>query len=445
MLLGGTAPDGGLWMPATWPELSAGEVRALAGLSYEETAQSVLRPFVEGVFNEDALREILADAYTGFSIPERVALRSLGRDRWLLELHHGPTLAFKDLAMQVLARMMERALARRGRRAVILGATSGDTGSAAIEAFRGLFGVEIFILFPEGRVSEVQRRQMTTPTDANVHAIAIRGDFDDAQRLVKALFADSEFRKRVELVAVNSINWVRIAVQAVYYFYAALRLGAPARRVAFCVPSGNFGDAFAGYAAGRMGLPVERLLVATNSNDILHRIIDSGRGERCAVTPTSSPSMDIQVASNFERALFEAAGGDGDAVRRQMEESAATGVLALRAGQRSWLGERFASARADEAETRAAMRRAREEHGILVDPHTAVGLHAADSLEVEAPCAILATAHPAKFPSAVKEACGVEPPRPARLRAALAGEERVQVVDADATTIRQIIERRVQS
>ena len=443
-LLGGLARDGGLYLPAAWPELTMSALQGMDNLTYEETALRVMRPYTADTFEESELRGLIGDAYSGFTDPERTPLVPAGPNCWLLELHHGPTLAFKDLAMQLLARMMEAVLARQGERATVLGATSGDTGSAAIEAFRGSSRVSVFILFPEGRVSEVQRRQMTVPGDSNVHAIAIRGDFDDAQGLVKAMFNDHEFRDRLALVAINSINLTRILVQAVYYFFAALRLRMLERGVVFCVPTGNFGDVFAGYAALRMGLPLKRLVIATNSNDILHEVLETGRGTKRTVMPTSSPSMDIQVPSNFERALFEAAGRDGKSVRERMEKFSHTGVLTLQTEERSYLNSIFVSARASEAETNSAIRRTAREHGILVDPHTAVGLHALESVGSDHPSVVLATAHPAKFPGAVEAASGHRPKVPERLKAALCGRERYEIVDARLDAVKQTIEKEMQ-
>ena len=313
-MLAGLARDGGLYLPETWPELSAAEIAGFAGLGYEEVAFRVMWPFVEGAFTAPEFREILARAYQGFDHAVRCPLVQIGPNDWLLELFHGPTLAFKDVAMQLIGQMFEASLKRSGRRLTIVGATSGDTGSAAIEAFRGRAGVDVFILYPDGRVSEVQRRQMTTPPDSNVHALAIAGDFDDAQARVKDMFNDHVFRDAVGLAGVNSINWARVLAQAVYYFTAAVALGAPRRPVSFTVPTGNFGDVFAGYVAKRMGLPIERLVIATNQNDILHRTLATGAHKRQGVAPSISPSMDIQVSSNFERLLFDLYDRQGAAV-----------------------------------------------------------------------------------------------------------------------------------
>ena len=331
-MLAGLARDGGLYVPETWPRLSPGEIAALAGLPYEEVALRVMRPFMGDAFAEDELRGIIARAYAGFDHAARVPLVQVGPNDWLLELFHGPTLAFKDVAMQLIGQLFEASLKRSGRRITIVGATSGDTGSAAIEAFRGREGVEVFILFPAGRVSEVQRRQMTTPTEANVHALAIDGDFDDAQARLKDLFNDHAFRDGVGLAGVNSINWARVLAQTVYYFTAAVALGAPHRPVSFSVPTGNFGDVFAGYVAKRMGLPIDRLVIATNQNDILHRTLACGEHRRAKVLPSISPSMDIQVSSNFERLLFDLYDREGAAVAALMGELGA-GRLRARSGR----------------------------------------------------------------------------------------------------------------
>ena len=304
-MLAGLARDGGLYVPESWPTMTPAEIAALAGLPYPEAAFRVMRPFVADAFPEPEFRAILARAYAGFRHPAVAPLVQLGPNDWLLELHHGPTLAFKDVAMQLIGGLFEASLKRSGRRITIVGATSGDTGSAAIEAFRGREGIEVFILFPDGRVSEVQRRQMTTAAEANVHALAIAGDFDDAQARVKDMFNDHAFRDGVGLAGVNSINWARVLAQTVYYFTSAVALGAPHRPVSFTVPTGNFGDIFAGWVAKRMGLPIDRLVIATNQNDILHRTLETGEHRRAGVRPSISPSMDIEVSSNFERLLFE--------------------------------------------------------------------------------------------------------------------------------------------
>ncbi len=402
-----------------------------------------MRPFVGDAFGDAEFRAILARAYAGFDHVARAPLRQIGSNDWLLELFHGPTLAFKDVAMQLIGQMFEASLARSGRRLTIVGATSGDTGSAAIEAFRGKAGVEVFILYPDGRVSEVQRRQMTTPPEANVHALAIAGDFDDAQARLKELFNDHAFRDGVGLAGVNSINWARVLAQTVYYFTAAVALGAPHRPVSFTVPTGNFGDIFAGYVAKRMGLPIARLVIATNQNDILHRTLQTGEHRRAAVAPSISPSMDIQVSSNFERLLFELYDREGAAVAALMGELGAAGGFALSQGALARLRADFDSARASEAETAAAIAETYRATGAVICPHTAVGIHAARLCRGDpaVPMVVLATAHPAKFPDAVEAACGVRPALPDRLASLMTRPERVTRVANEIEAIKDVIGR----
>ena len=436
-MLSGLARDGGLYVPESVPVMPPDEIAALAGLSYEDAAYRVMRPFVGDCFTDGEFRAIIGRAYAGFGHPARCPLVQIGPNDWLLELHHGPTLAFKDLAMQLIGQMFETVLSRRAERVTIVGATSGDTGSAAIEAFRGLDAVDLFILYPRGRVSEVQRRQMTTPTEANVHAIAVEGDFDDCQALLKAMFNDHAFRDEVGLAAVNSINWARVMAQVVYYFTAAVALGAhggrSGRAVSFSVPTGNFGDIFAGHVARRMGLPIERLIIATNENDILHRTLESGVYETRGVTPTHSPSMDIQVSSNFERLLFDRYDGDGGAVAQSMAELGASGRFALAQGAAERLREGFCSARSDQVQTAAMIARVAREGGPVLDPHSAIGVAAAGICrgDPSVPMIALGTAHAAKFPDAVEEACGVRPALPARLADLYRREERVTVAPND--------------
>ncbi|MEP5262866.1 MAG: threonine synthase, partial [Nitratireductor sp.] len=396
-LLTGLARDGGLYVPAEWPRWTESEIASLAGLTYEETAFRVMRPYIGAAIADKDLREMIAAAYAGFRHEAVVPLRQMAANDWLLELFHGPTLAFKDVAMQILARLFDHVLAAKGRRITVVGATSGDTGSAAIEAFRGRDTTDIFILHPKGRVSEVQRRQMTTVLDMNVHNIAVEGSFDDCQALVKAMFNDHAFRDEVSLAGVNSINWGRVMAQIVYFFTSAVALGAPHRPVSFSVPTGNFGDIFAGFVAAKMGLPIEKLIVATNVNDILARTLETGRYEVGKVVATISPSMDIQVSSNFERLLFDAYGQDGAAVTRLMQGLTQSGAFEVDAEPMSMIRERFAAARVDEAETAETIRKTLEETEELVDPHSAVGLAAAARLRGHAgvPMVTLATAHPA--------------------------------------------------
>jgi len=419
------APDGGLFMPESWPRLPREEIEGFAGLDYADVAYRVMKPYLAGDPCLADLEEVLAEAYDGFHHPAVVPLTQLGPNSFVLELFHGPTLAFKDLAMQVVSRFMNRVLRRRGTRATVIGATSGDTGAAAIEAFRGLDAIDIFILHPKGRISDVQRRQMTTATEANVHNIAVEGTFDECQAIVKAMFRDRDLCGRLGLTGVNSINFARILAQIPYYFTAAVSLGAPHRSVAFTVPTGNFGDVFAGYAALAMGLPVQRLVIATNLNDSLPRALASGAFEPQGVVATSSPAMDIQLASNFERLLFELAGRDAARIRALMEELRTGGAFRLSQGELGQLREVFAGQAVAEHETEMTIRGVFEETGMLVDPHTAVGIAASRREDVaRAPMVVLSTAHAAKFPDAVKQATGQVPEMPARLALRLGQTER---------------------
>ncbi|ODN71640.1 threonine synthase [Methylobrevis pamukkalensis] len=439
-VLAGLARDGGLYVPERWPTLSAGEIAALAGLPYSEVAFRVIEPFVGDDIPQDALRRMIDGAYAGFHHPAVTPLVQIGPNHFLLELFHGATIAFKDVAMQLLARLMDHVLAEKGERATIVGATSGDTGSAAIEAFRGRENTDIFILFPHGRVSDVQRRQMTTVADANVHAIALEGTFDDCQAQVKAMFNHLAFRDRVHLSGVNSINWGRIVAQVVYYFVAATALGAPHRKVSFTVPTGNFGDIFAGHVARQMGLPIRTLVIATNVNDILVRTLETGRYETRGVSATMSPSMDIQVSSNFERLLFEATGRDADAVTAMMGSLSQSGAFDVPAGALAEIRAGFAAGRADEAETAAAIGRMLREADYLLDPHTATGVVVAERhLAGTAPMVTLATAHPAKFPDAVSAASGRHPTLPERLGDIFARDERQSVLANDRGRIEDFI------
>ncbi|WP_075217009.1 threonine synthase [Mongoliimonas terrestris] len=431
VVLAGLARDGGLYVPERWPTLSATTIAGLAGRPYADVAFEVIAPFVDGDISDSDLKRMLAESYAPavFRHPAVTPLVQLAPGHFVLELFHGPTLAFKDVAMQLLARLMDHVLGRRGDRATIVGATSGDTGGAAIEAFRGRQNTDIFILFPHGRVSAVQRRQMTTVADDNVHAIALEGTFDDAQAIVKGMFNHFAFRDRVRLSGVNSINWGRIVAQVVYYFVAATALGAPHRPVSFTVPTGNFGDIFAGYVARRMGLPIERLVIATNSNDILARTVETGRYEVRGVHPTISPSMDIQVSSNFERLLFETTGRDGDGVKRMMDQLQQSGAFTVPEAALGAIRSGFAADRADEASTAATIRRVHREAGMLVDPHTATGIAVAESvMDPRVPMVTLATAHPAKFPDAVVTASDIYPALPTWLGDLMGRPERQSVV-----------------
>jgi threonine synthase len=438
----GLASDGGLYLPDSWPVLSPDEIAALAGCSYAEAAFRIIRRFTGGEITDAALRGMTEAAYATFRHDAVAPLKQIGPNHFLLELFHGPTLAFKDLAMQFLAPLMEHLLAESGERLTIIGATSGDTGGAAIEAFRGRARIDIAILFPHGRVSPVQRRQMTTAREDNVQAIAIEGTFDDTQALVKAMFNDKAFRARTQLSGVNSINWGRIVAQIVYYFTAAVALGAPHRPVTFTVPSGNFGNVFAGYAAKRMGLPVERLVVATNVNDILHRTLSTGRYEVRGVAATLSPSMDIQVSSNFERVLFEAEGRNAGAVRRYMAGLQQSHAFTLSDGARNALSADFSSGVCDEAETAATIARLRRRTGERIDPHTAVGVAVAERHLGAVPMVTLAAAHPAKFPEAVERASGERPELPDWAKPLLSRKETYQVLPADLAAVEDAIAAR---
>jgi threonine synthase len=445
-LLAGLARDGGLYLPEEWPHFGTADIRALRGLSYPEMAVRLLTPFTGREIDAKTFSAIVHEAYATFRHEAMCPLVQTGANEFVLELFHGPTLAFKDVAMQLLARLMDHVLAERGERATIVGATSGDTGGAAIEAFAGRDRTDIFILFPHGRVSPVQQRQMTSSTAANVHALAIEGNFDDCQNLVKGLFNNHVFRDAVSLSGVNSINWARIMAQIVYYFSAAISLGAPDRPVSFTVPTGNFGDIFAGYAAKRMGLPIERLVIATNDNDILARTLASGRYETRGVIETTSPSMDIQISSNFERLLFEAAGRDAALVRREMESLKQSGAFQLETRQISSIRQEFAAGRSTMAETAAILRSIQKEDGYLVDPHTATALKVArETADPKVPMVVLSTAHPAKFPAAVKEASGIEPALPAFLADLMGRKENFTTLPSDPKMLEDYVMRRTRA
>ncbi len=444
VLLTGLARDGGLYVPERWPVLSGAEIRGLAGRPYAEAAFRIMRPFVAEALAEDEFAALVEDAYAGFGHAAVAPLKQLDRRTWLLELVHGPTLAFKDYALQVLGRLFDHLLKRRGERVTIVGATSGDTGSAAIEACRDRDSIDIFILHPKGRVSEVQRRQMTTVAAGNVHNIAVEGTFDDCQDLVKAMFNDAAFRAELSLSAVNSINWARIMAQIAYYVVAGAALGAPERALAFAVPTGNFGNVYAGYAAGRMGLPVARLIVGSNRNDILTRFFETGVMSIAELAATLSPSMDIQISSNFERLLLDLYDGDGAAVAGAMQEFRAAGTLDL--GQARWARalELFDALRLDDEGTLQAIARIHEDSGELVDPHTAIGVVAARRKagsvpDPHAPVVAVATAHPAKFPDAVERATGIRPALPARLADLDRREERFSVLPNDLAEVQAFV------
>jgi threonine synthase len=444
--LTGLALDGGLYLPDEWPRFLPGEIAAMRGLSYAEIATRVMKPFLGDTLSEDRLHELAQQAYGRFAHRSVVPLTQLDEQHWLLELFHGPTLAFKDVALQMLGLLFEEFLSRHDQRLTLVGATSGDTGSAAIDAVAGRDGIEIFMLHPEGRISDVQRRQMTTVLAPNVHNIAIQGSFDDGQAAVKRMFGDDALRGTLRLGAVNSINWARLLAQVVYYFTSALQLGAPDRKVAFSVPTGNFGDVFAGYVAARMGLPVARLIVATNVNDILHRALSAGDYSAGQVTPTAAPSMDIQVSSNFERLLFDCGGRDGAAMAKQMGEFESARAMTLTELQRSGAAQIFDSRRIDPDTMAQAMRGAYEDCGEIIDPHTAIGLAAARRADIpgDVPIVTLATAHPAKFRDAVERATGVRPALPARLGDLFSREERCVSLPGDYDSLTAYIRENAQ-
>jgi len=441
--LAGLASDGGLYVPEHWPSFSFAEIKALQGLTYVETAVAVMRPFVAGSLDDAELRTLCQTAYGRFDHAAVTPLVQLDHRQWLLELFHGPTLAFKDVALQLLGLLFERFLSTRDTHITVVGATSGDTGSAAIDALAGRAKVDIFMLHPKGRVSEVQRRQMTTVLAPNVYNIAIEGSFDDAQALVKAMFGHQGFAGRFALSAVNSINWARLMAQIVYYFYAAVRLGAPERPVAFSVPTGNFGDVFAGYVAAKMGLPVAKLIVATNVNDILHRALDAGDYSVGSVTPTAAPSMDIQVSSNFERLLFDLHGRDGAALAEAMRGFESTRRMAIPQALRDEAAKLFSSTRVDPDGMSLAMRWAFEGSAQVIDPHTAIGLAAAreSDLPADVPIVTLATAHPAKFRDAVERAIGQRPQQPPRMAGLFERTERYEVLPATLDAVEGFISR----
>lgn len=430
VLLSGTAPDGGLWLPERWPRLTPEVLESLAGRPYAEVAARIVGLFVEPDLDRDVLARLADEAYRSFDHPAVAPLRQLDADRWLLELHHGPTLAFKDLALQLLGRLIDHELSRRDRRVTIVAATSGDTGSAAIAAVAGLERVRIMVLHPAGRISDVQRRQMTTVDAPNVHNVAVEGTFDDCQDIVKALFADPGLAGELSLVAVNSINWARVAAQTVYWVTAAVALGAPARAVSVAVPTGNFGNVYAAHVARAMGVPLRRLIVATNANDTLTRLLSGARLETREVVPTLSPAMDISVPSNLERLLFELTGRDPERTTRivtGLRETGSVGVPEIGALAGGWT-----AATVDDAATLATIRAVHDTTGALIDPHTAVGVAAARRVATPGEIVVVAaTAHPAKFADAIREATGLEPPAPPRLAALTGLAERYVTLPPD--------------
>ena len=445
VLLTGLARDGGLYLPVTWPQFSADDIRGLRGLSYPELAARIIGPFTGGTIDPSDLDEILQESYRDFGHKAVAPLHQLAPSLWVMELFHGPTLAFKDFAMQFLGRAFDHVLQKRGERVAIVGATSGDTGPAAIEACKDRDAIDIFFLYPHERVSEVQRRQMTTVTSKNVNALAVEGTFDDCQDLVKAMFNDTAFRYEIRLSAANSINWARIVAQIVYYFHAAVSLGAPDRPVSFAVPTGNFGNVYAGYAARAMGLPIGQFIIGSNVNDILPRFFDTGALTMAGVTPTISPSMDIQVSSNFERFLFELYGRDGAATAAAVTEFREKGTLSV--GDNLWqrAQDTFDGYCLDDAETRSVISDNWRSSSYLLDPHSAIGVAAAQAKhkDEETPVVVLATAHPAKFPDAVKEASGVYPALPPSLADLHSRPERIEVLPNDLATVQQYIRNHV--
>jgi threonine synthase len=445
VMLAGLARDGGLYLPAEWPHFSTAEIAAMKGKPYREVAYRVMQPFVGNAFDERTFRRLIAEAYASFDAADVAPLKALDDNLHLLELFHGPTLAFKDVALQLLGLMLDHTLIQRGDHATIVGATSGDTGSAAIEAVRDRRSIDIFMLHPHGRVSEVQRRQMTTVLAPNVHNIAVRGTFDDCQDLAKACFNDLAFRDRHALTAVNSINFARVMAQIVYYFWAALKLGAPEQPVAFTVPSGNFGNVYAGYAAKQMGLPVSHFVVATNTNDILARFFETGAMTTSEVVPTYSPSMDIQISSNFERLLFDLYGRDGRALADAMTAFRSTGTLKVGANALGGVRALFDAGRLDDAGTLAAIADCRKRYGETLDPHTAVGYALAQQhrRDPKIPMVVLATAHPAKFPDAVQKATGERPALPPRLADLFQRTERVDGLTNDVEALKELIDDRM--
>jgi len=442
VLLVGLARDGGLYLPKIWPQLTHEEIAGFAGKPFHEVAAHVIGLFTGSSVSHDELLKMAREAYGTFSHAAVTPLVQIDNNRFILELFHGPTMAFKDVAMQLLARLMDNALMKRKRCATIVGATSGDTGGAAIEAFRGSKRADVFILFPDHRVSDVQRRMMTTPREKNVHAVAIRGNFDDCQALVKAMFNHHAFADRLQLSGVNSINWARIVAQVTYYFVAAVALGGPYRKVSFCVPTGNFGDIFAGYVASKMGLPIHKLVIGSNTNDILPRALTTGVYEMSGVVTTSSPSMDIQISSNFERYLFESSSRDGARVREQMGALAQSGRFEL---GKSWnaMKEDFSAASASEQNVADITRQVFEQSGYRLDPHTACGVYAAHKTlrpDGATPQVVLSTAHPAKFPDAMEKVLGQRPALPKRLSHLMDDKEHFPVLDNDQAVVESYIE-----
>jgi threonine synthase len=443
-LLTGLAADGGLLVPEFWPAFAPGFLEGLAGKPYVEVAVDVMLPFLGDCIDRESFAALAQDAYARFDHAAVTPLVQLDQRLWLMELFHGPTLAFKDVALQLLGRLFDHVLAKHGKRITVVGATSGDTGSAAIEACRDRDAVDIFILYPAGRASDVQRRQMTTIQSPNAHAVAIEGNFDDCQALVKAMFGDPGFRDSLRLAAVNSINWARIMAQIVYYVVAAVALGAPARKVAFAVPTGNFGNVYAAYAAKMMGLRIERLIIGTNSNDILARFFATSEMRKATVVPTYSPSMDIQVSSNFERLLFDLLGRDPAALAARMAEFQATGAFGVDADGMRRIAGLFSATAVDDAATKQTIADVYRTTGYVLDPHSAVGLTAAHRTALDPDIAVvaLACAHPAKFPEVVTAATGLHPKLPPHLADLFERKERLVTLPNDLATVQRYIHER---
>lgn len=442
VMLTGLAPDGGLYVPETLPQFSQEEIASWAGLDYNELAYNIMQPFVAGEIPDADLKNMIDETYAQFRHSGVAPLVQLGKNDWVLELFHGPTLAFKDFALQMLGRLLDYVLERKQQKVVIMGATSGDTGSAAIEGCKRCKNIDIYILHPHQRVSDVQRKQMTTVLADNIHNIAVEGNFDDCQEMVKASFADQSFLPEGrQLVAVNSINWARIMAQIVYYFYAGIALGAPQRKVAFSVPTGNFGDIFAGYLAKQMGLPVAQLVIATNKNDILHRYMSENKYEKLQLDHTLSPSMDIMISSNFERMMFDLLDRDGGLMNQLMTDFK-TGPISLPADAFAKARELFDSYAVDDALTLDTIRSVYEETEYLLDPHSAIAVKAARECQRDAaiPMVSLATAHPAKFPDAVRQAGQTdEPALPHHMQDLFEREERCTVLPNDLNQVQDFM------
>lgn len=442
VLLQGLASDGGLFIPENWPKLDTTQLKQLTGVPYADVAQSVIAPFVGDDLSPNILRQLLQNTYrSNFSHACVAPLVQIGPNAWVLELFHGPTLAFKDYALQLLGQLFDHVLEERGERVTIVGATSGDTGSAAIEACKGYKNIDIFILHPEGRTSEVQRRQMTTVEAPNVHNIALKGTFDDCQNMVKAMFNDKNFRQDMNLSAVNSINWARIMAQIVYYVTASLALGGPQRKVSFAVPTGNFGNIYAAYAARQMGLPIKRLIIGSNRNDILTRFFETGTMKTENVEPSLSPSMDIQISSNFERYLCDLLGRDTKSIAKLMNSFKEKGTFSIGAEYMAEARKEFDAHRCNDQQTQQLMAACYQETGYLLDPHTAVGLYAGLQVREDpsVPLVALACAHPAKFPDAVEQAVGIRPDLPSHLADLYEREEHVTPLDNNLSTVQNFI------